>query len=743
MALEPEVDLTLALEHGLTKEEYEQIKSVLGRTPTYTELGIYSVMWSEHCSYKNSLALIRTLPTRSPKLLAQAGEENAGLVDIGDDLAVVFKIESHNHPSAVEPYQGAATGVGGILRDVFTMGARPVALLNSLRFGDLANPRTHYLISEVVKGIGNYGNSFGVPTVGGEVYLDRSYNHNPLVNAMAVGLVNKKKVIRAIAKGAGNSVLIVGSATGRDGIHGATFASEEISDKSEDRRPSVQVGDPFTEKCLLEALLEAAESDCLVGVQDMGAAGIACSTSEMSARGGCGMEINLDRVPIRESDMSPYEIVLSESQERMLVVANPDKVEDLKSIFSKWDIKAVEIGRVVPNPTVRFSKGGKVCAEIPSTSLVAGFGAPVYSRESCPPAYLHATRRFSQEELPVLHSIEETLLKLLASPTIASKAWLYHQYDSAVQTNTVTPPSSDAAVIRLRGSSQLLAMTTDGNSRYTYLSPRRGGSIAVAEAARNIVCVGGTPLAITNCLNFGDPYDPEVYWQFAEAVKGIGDACLAFGTPVTGGNVSFYNEGPDGPIFPTPVIGMIGMVKNEDFIVTPSFKEDGDLIFLLGETRGHLGGTEVLSSIYGITAGEAPPIDLESEILIQKALLELIMQGLIKSAHDLSEGGLAVALAESCIHASLEPRGAQISFTTGKRPDFFLFGEDQSRIIITVAPTSVDPTKALLRSRNVPYQILGEVGGSSLKILNHVNLPIVLIQNIYGTSLHTRMLERA
>lgn len=741
MVSEPEVDLTLAIKHGLSEEEYDQIISTLRRTPTYTELGIYSVMWSEHCSYKNSLALIRTLPTHSPKLLAQPGEENAGLLDIGDGLAVVFKIESHNHPSAVEPYQGAATGVGGILRDVFTMGARPVAMLNSLRFGDLDTPRTRYLLSQVVKGIGDYGNSFGVPTVGGEVYFDHSYNHNPLVNAMAVGLVSKEKVIRATAKGVGNPVLIVGSATGRDGIHGATFASEEISDRSADRRPSVQVGDPFTEKCLLEALLEAAEFNCLIGVQDMGAAGIACSTSEMSARGGCGMEINLDLVPVRESDMSPYESVLSESQERMLVVARPDKVEELKSIFSKWDIKAVEIGKVVSDPTVRFSKGGKVCAEIPSGSLVAGFGAPVYSRESRLPAYLEATRKFSQEELPVLESIEDTLLKLLASPNIASKAWVYHQYDAAVQTNTVMLPGADAAVIRLKGSSKLLAMTTDGNSRYAYLSPRRGGSIAVAEAARNIVCVGATPLAVTNCLNFGNPYDPEVYWQFAEAVKGIADACVALSTPVTGGNVSFYNEGPDGPVLPTPVIGMIGIIDNEDFVVTPSFKDDGDLILLLGQTRGHVGGTELLSSIYGITAGEAPPIDLEFEVLMQRALLRLTMQRLIKSAHDLSEGGLAVALAESCIHDKLAPRGARISFITDKRPDFLLFGEDQSRIVITVAPSSLRPCEILLSSFNVPYQVLGEVEGRSLEILHCVTLPIAQLQEVYEHSLHTHMLE--
>ncbi|MEK6571327.1 MAG: phosphoribosylformylglycinamidine synthase subunit PurL, partial [Bacteroidota bacterium] len=634
MPAEPTVTLDLALQHGLSEDEYKQIISTLGRTPTYTELGIYSVMWSEHCSYKNSLAVIRTLPTRSANLLAEAGEENAGLVDIGDGLAIAFKIESHNHPSAVEPYQGAATGVGGILRDIFTMGARPIAVLDSLRFGDLKEGRTHYLLSQVVKGIGDYGNCFGVPTVGGEVYFDASYGSNPLVNAMAVGVVEKKKVIRAVAKGIGNPVLIVGSSTGRDGIHGATFASEEISSSSENRRPSVQVGDPFAEKCLLEALLEAADANCLVGVQDMGAAGIACSISEMSARGGCGMEIDLNLVPTRELHMSPYEIVLSESQERMLIVTSPEKLPILKSIFAKWDVQVAEIGEVIGDDRVRSLKDGGVVVEIPARSLVAGYGAPVYSREKREPSYLKSVRSFSRESIPPPSNIEDIFLRLMASPNIASKAWVYRQYDHAVQTDTVLGPGSDAAVIRIKGTRKLLAITTDGDSRYVYLSPRLGGSIAVAEAARNIVCVGGTPTAITNCLNFGNPYDPEVYWQFSEAVAGISEACRALGTPVTGGNVSFYNEGPEGSVLPTPVIGMIGMIEDEDLVVTPDFKDEGDLIVLLGLTRGHVGGSEYLYFIHGLTTGEAPELDLEIELQVQKTLSGLIRRGLVKSAHD-------------------------------------------------------------------------------------------------------------
>jgi phosphoribosylformylglycinamidine synthase II len=732
---EPLVTLELALQHGLSEEEYDRILSILGRTPTYTELGVYSVMWSEHCSYKNSLSVIRTLPTKGSNLLTEAGDENAGLVDIGDGLAIAFKIESHNHPSAVEPLQGAATGVGGILRDVFTMGARPIAVLDSLRFGDLRHPRTHYLLSGVIKGIGSYGNSFGVPTVGGEVCFDSSYNTNPLVNAMAVGVLNKGSIIRAVAKGVGNPVVIVGSSTGRDGIHGATFASEEISSRSEDRRPSVQVGDPFAEKCLLEALLEAAEANCLVGVQDMGAAGIACSTCEMSARGGCGMEINLDLVPTRESDMSPYEISLSESQERMLIVTEPHKLDTLMSIFSKWDLQSVQIGRVVAEDVVRYLKGGAVVAEIPATSLAAGRGAPVYTRETREPSYLRTTREFSSDQVPAPSDLRETFLKLLRSPNIARKDWVYEQYDTAVQTSTTLGPGIDAAVMRIRGSEKLLAVTTDGNSRYVYLSPRLGGSIAVAEAARNIVCVGGRPLAITNCLNFGNPYDPEVYWQFTEAVAGMREACIALGTPVTGGNVSFYNEGPDGPTFPSPVIGMIGIIDSIDFVTTPDFKDPGDVIILLGHTIGHIGGSEYLHVVNGLTAGEAPSLDLASELRLERALLELMTKRLVKSAHDLSDGGLAVALAESCLMGSPKPIGATINLSGSTRLDRMLFGEDQSRVLVTTSKVNLPMVLSIASRFGVPTHVIGHTGAGELTINGDLHLSLNELADAYCHSI--------
>ena len=739
---EPRVGHELAAQHGLTRDEYEKIISVLGRPPTYTELGIYSVMWSEHCSYKNSLTEIKKLPRKGDRLLAEAGEENAGLVDLGDDLAVAFKIESHNHPSAVEPYQGAATGVGGILRDVFTMGARPIALLNSLRFGDLDDDRTRYLLMHVVRGIADYGNSFGVPTVGGEVYFDRSYSSNPIVNVMAVGILDKRRIVRAVANGIGNPVFIVGSATGRDGIHGATFASEEISDKSEERRPAVQVGDPFTEKCLLEALMEALDSNCLVSVQDMGAAGLACSTSEMSARGGSGMEINLDLVPVRESNMTPYEIVLSESQERMLVITSPEKKSALKRIFEKWEINAVEIGKIVEEGRVCFKSGDRIFASIPAPSLVAGYGAPIYSREKRTPDYTASGSGFMEDIVPAASDMEEALISLLSSPNISSKEWIYQQYDSAVQTNTVQPPGSDAAVVRLKGTRRLLAVTTDGNSRYVYLSPRRGGSIAVAEAARNIVCTGGKPIAITNCLNFGNPYDPVVYWQFSEAVTGIGEACDALSTPVTGGNVSFYNEGPAGSVLPTPVIGMIGIIESEQHIVTPDFKDEGDVIIVLGESRGDVGGSEYLSRTYGLTNGQAPFIDLPLERQVQSCALELIRSGLVKSAHDVSEGGVATALAECSIHNKTNPRGADVNLSKDTRSDFLLFGEDQSRIIISVHPAQLKLVETLIINTNIPYQILGAVAGKRLRINRIIDLSLQDISESYQFSLQKSLRDR-
>ncbi len=583
---EPQVNLDIAKEHGLTDEEFERVKNILGRVPTFTELGIFSVMWSEHCSYKNSIALLKTLPRSGGRLLVGAGEENAGLVDIGDGLAVAFKIESHNHPSAVEPYQGAATGVGGIMRDIFTMGARPIASLNSLRFGSLKDARTRFLFDGVVKGIGDYGNCLGIPTVAGEVYFDESYQGNPLVNAMSVGIVDKKHVASAVAKGEGNPVMIVGSSTGRDGIHGATFASEEISEKSEAKRPSVQVGDPFTEKLLLEASLEIVKNGWLIGIQDMGAAGIACSTSEMSAKGEAGLNINLSKVPLREKGMTAYEIMLSESQERMLCCVKKGYEDKVKEVLTKWDLHCEIIGEVTNDGLLHINYEGEEKAVIPSYELVLGGGAPVYNRETKEPKYLKDTRAFDFSSLREPNSIQDTFIKIFSSPNIASKKWVYEQYDSMVRTNTIVGPGpSDSAVIFLKGTNKALAMKTDCNSRYVYLNPKEGAKIAVAESARNIVCSGGIPLAITNCLNFGNPYKPEVYWQFTEAIDGMGEACRFFDTPVTGGNVSFYNESPNVAVYPTPTIGMVGLIEDVKNVTTSNFKNDDDLIYVI---RGRL-----------------------------------------------------------------------------------------------------------------------------------------------------------
>ncbi|MGA7305903.1 MAG: phosphoribosylformylglycinamidine synthase subunit PurL, partial [Rhodothermales bacterium] len=641
---DPSVDLELAIQHGLTEEEFGWIVARLGRTPTWVELGIYSVMWSEHCSYKNSIALLKTLPRSGPSLLAEAGEENAGLVDIGEGLAVAFKIESHNHPSAVEPYQGAATGVGGIHRDIFTMGARPIASLDSLRFGDLSNPRVRYLFDGVVRGIGDYGNSFGVPTVAGEVYFDAAYEGNPLVNAMSVGVVRVGETATATASGPGNPVFIVGASTGRDGIHGATFASEEISEASEARRPSVQVGDPFMEKLLLEATLEVIGSGVVVGVQDMGAAGITCSSCEMSAKGESGMDLYLDRVPIREADMTPYEIMLSESQERMLIVCEKGREAELSAIFEKWDLHAVHIGEVREHGKVRVFWHGDLVAEVPAEHLVLGGGAPVYHRETRRPGYLDRTEAFEEASVPDLRSedVGPVLLKMLSMPNIASKSWVHEQYDTTVRTNTIVGPGkSDAAVVRIKDTKRGLAVKTDCNGRHVYLNPRKGAQGAVAEAARNVVCSGGLPVAVTNCLNFGNPYKPEVYWVFTEAVAGMGEACRAFGTPVTGGNVSFYNEHPEGAVFPTPTIGMLGLVDDvERDTTTSSFKEPGDVIFLLSPAEWRYasgtGGSEYLASMHGLTAGDAPRLDLEEEKSVQSKMLALIRSGQVKSAHDVS-----------------------------------------------------------------------------------------------------------
>jgi phosphoribosylformylglycinamidine synthase subunit PurL len=737
--LEPEVTLELAIDHGLTEEEFGMIKNYLGRTPTFTELGVYSVMWSEHCSYKNSILEIKKMPREGEQLLVEAGEENAGLVDIGDGLACAFKIESHNHPSAVEPYQGAATGVGGIHRDIFTMGARPVASLNSLRFGSMKNPRVRYLLDGVVRGISDYGNSFGIPMIGGEIYFDEAYEGNPLVNAMSVGIVKVGETASAIAKGIGNPVLIVGASTGRDGIHGATFASEEISEESEAKRPSVQVGDPFTEKLLLEASLEALKTGAVVGMQDMGAAGIACSTSEMTAKGGQGMKVDLDKVPAREEGMTAYELLLSESQERMLIVAEKGREQEIIDVYDKWDLHAVVIGEVVEGDRVTYWKEGEVKADIPADSLVLGGGAPQYVREAKRPAYLDEVQKFDTKSLDHPENHNKTILKLLASPNISSKKWVFEQYDTMVRTNTVNGPgNSNSGVIRIKGTKKGLAAKTDCNGRYVYLNPRKGGQIAVAESARNVVCSGARPVAITNCLNFGNPYKPEVYWTFKEALGGMGDACRALNTPVTGGNVSFYNENPNGAIFPTPTIGMLGIVDDvEKQSMTPAFKNEGDVIFYLGAERKGLGGTEYLKTIHGLTTGDAPDIDLDLEVKLQNLVLGLIQDQAVNAAHDLSDGGLGAALSEMAIYSG---KGANVSVKPlGDDLHEILYSEAQSGVLVTVGQEKLPAFEQVLSGSGVNAVKLGLVNGTELVIDTDVKLPVKQLREVYESAIPKAM----
>jgi phosphoribosylformylglycinamidine synthase subunit PurL len=736
---EPVVNLELALDHGLNAEEFEMIKNFLGRVPTFTELGVYSVMWSEHCSYKNSILEIKKLPRKGEQLLVEAGEENAGLVDIGDGLACAFKVESHNHPSAVEPYQGAATGVGGIHRDIFTMGARPLASLNSLRFGSMDNPRVRYLLDGVVRGISDYGNSFGIPMIGGEIYFDEAYEGNPLVNAMSIGIVKVGETASAIAKGIGNPVIIVGASTGRDGIHGATFASEEISEESESKRPSVQVGDPFTEKLLLEASLEALKTGVVVGMQDMGAAGIACSTSEMTAKGGQGMRIDLDKVPAREEGMTAYELLLSESQERMLIVAEKGQEQKIIDVYDKWDLHAVVIGEVVEGEKVTYWKEGEIKAEMPADSLVLGGGAPQYVRESKRPAYLDEVQSFDINSIEHPSDHNEILKKLLSSPNIASKRWVYEQYDTMVRTNTVNGPGvSDSGVIRLKGSKKGLAAKTDCNGRYVYLNPRRGGQIAVAESARNVVCSGAKPVAITNCLNFGNPYKPEVYYTFKEALGGMGDACRALNTPVTGGNVSFYNENPKAAIFPTPVIGMLGIIEDvENHRMTPDFKNEGDVIFYLGAGRKGLGGSEYLSTIHRLTTGDAPDIDLELEVKLQNLVLSLIQSQAVNAAHDLSDGGLAAAISEMAIYSG---KGANVSVKPlGSDLHEVLYSEAQSGVLVTVSQEKLPAFERIVSGSGVNAVKLGLVNGTELVIDTDVKLPVERLRRVYESAIPNAM----
>jgi len=709
---DPTITPALIAEHGLTTEEYQRIEQMLGRAPTFTELGIVSALWSEHCSYKHSRPLLRRLPTKAPYVLQGPGE-NAGVIAIGDGLAVAFKIESHNHPSDVEPYQGAATGVGGILRDVFTMGARPIALLNSLRFGSLDSPRVRYLFAGVVKGIGDYGNCVGVPTVAGEVAFDPSYEGNPLVNAMCVGLMHEEELIRAVAQGVGNPIIAVGARTGRDGIHGASFASTDLSEESEARRPQVQVGDPFTEKLLLEASLELIHSGAIVAIQDMGAAGLTSSSAEMAARGDVGVTIDVTRVPVRESGMTPYEILLSESQERMLVVAKRGRERDVAQILTKWDLTAAVIGEVIADPVYRVTEGDRVVAEFPGTQLVTD--CPTYTpdaREDSAITALRARDVSSIPERPEEADPRWTLEQLLTSPSIASKMWVYRQYDHTVRTNTVLGPGGDAAVVRVRNSRRALALKTDCNGRYCYLDPRMGARIAVAEAARNVACTGGRPLAITNNLNFGNPRRPEVYYQLREATAGMAEACEALGTPVTGGNVSLYNENPGGAVFPTPVIGMVGLIDDLDRITRAHFSAERDTIVLLGETTAEIGGSEYLARVHGIVAGAPPVCDLAKERNVVEAILAAIGAGVVRSAHDCSDGGLAVALAECCIMDRNRPLGARIDLSSLAHLPLraTLFGEAQGRVLVST------PDPAALREitlrHGVTSTVIGEVASA-------------------------------
>lgn len=663
---------------GLSDEEFALIESIIGRLPNYTETGIFSVMWSEHCSYKNSKPVLSKFPTKGEHVLQGPGE-GAGIVDIGDNQAVVFKIESHNHPSAIEPYQGAATGVGGIIRDVFSMGARPIAVLNSLRFGELTSPRVKYLFEEVVAGIAGYGNCIGIPTVGGEVHFDQSYEGNPLVNAMCVGLINHEDIKKGQAKGVGNTVMYVGAKTGRDGIHGATFASEEFSDESEEKRSAVQVGDPFMEKLLLEACLEVIKNDALVGIQDMGAAGLTSSSAEMASKAGSGIEMNLDLIPQRETGMSAYEMMLSESQERMLLVIEKGREQEIIDIFEKYDLEAVSVGHVTDDKMLRLLHQGEVVCELPVDALAEE--APVYHKPSSEPAYY---REFleTKVEAPAITDAADTLKQLLKQPTIASKEWVYDQYDYMVRTNTVVAPGSDAGVLRIRGTKKALAMTTDCNARYLYLDPEVGGKIAVAEAARNIVCSGARPLAVTDNLNFGNPEKPEIFWQIEKSADGISEACRTLSTPVIGGNVSLYNESNGTAIYPTPVIGMVGLIKDTAHITTQSFQQAGDVIFVIGETKEEFAGSELQKMTEGRIYGKAPEIDLDVELARQEALLAAIQNGLVQSAHDVSEGGLGVALAESTF--GTDGLGADIQLDLNSAAS--LFSESQSRFVVTVKP---------------------------------------------------------
>lgn len=715
---QPAAGLEVARTLGLLEEEYRKITEILGREPNFTELSIYSVMWSEHCSYKNSIKYLKTLPREGRRLLVGAGEENAGLVDIGDGLACAFKIESHNHPSAIEPYQGAATGVGGIHRDIFTMGARPIAALNSLRFGDPSLPHTRHLIRGVVKGIGDYGNCFGVPTVGGEVFFHPCFNQNILVNAMSAGIVRIGETVSARADGPGNPVFIVGSATGKDGIHGATFASADLTEDSAEDLPAVQVGDPFQEKLLLEATLETIRTGAVVGMQDMGAAGITCSTSEMSAKSGTGMVIWLDKAPTRQTNMQPFEILLSESQERMLVIAQKGREEELLRIFRKWDLECAQIGVVTDTGRLEYYFHGEKVADVPAESLVLGGGAPVYDRAYREPDYYARLQAFRPEEVALPEDWVAAARKLWSSPNLASKRWIYEQYDHTVRTNTrTTDRPADAAVVRVKGTDKALVLTTDCNPAYVHADPYVGGMIAVCEAARNIVASGGEPVAITNCLNFGNPYNPEVYWQFVNAIRGMGEACRKLDTPVTGGNVSFYNQTVTGdkaePVFPTPTIGMLGIMDHPDQMTTLDFKSTGDILVLLGHVGDDLGSSEYLRHVAGVPVSPAPAFDLDQEVRIQHLARVLIRTIGVASAHDVSDGGLFTALVEAAMPEGL---GFDIHTPDLVRKDAFLFGESQGRFLFSMDPDQWSQAESFFIKEGAPYRVLGHVTEGNLRI---------------------------
>lgn len=708
-----EITVKTAQQLRLTAEEFELIKQILKRTPNFNELCAFSGMWSEHCSYKNSIKWLKTLPREGKKMLVKAGEENAGLMDIGDGYGVVFKIESHNHPSAIEPFQGAATGVGGIHRDIFTMGARPIASLNSLRFGNLTEAKTQHLLAGVVHGIGHYGNCFGVPTVGGEIYFEGRYHTNPLVNAFSAGIVKNGETISATAAGEGNPVFFVGSATGKDGIGGASFASADITAESTEELPAVQVGDPFQEKKLLEACLEVIKTGAVVGMQDMGAAGIICSTSEMSAKGGVGMRIDLDKVPTRQKNMKAWELLLSESQERMLMVVEKGKEDLVLQVFEKWDLPCSEIGEVTSDGILNFYMHGELEASLPAHDLVLGGGAPQYTREYKEPAYFAQIKAFDADAIPVPDDLKATAEQLITIPNIASKRWVYVQYDSMVGAGTAsTNAPSDAAVVIAKPTNKGLALTTDCNSRYVFADPYKGAMIAVAEAARNIVCSGGQPLGVTNCLNFGNPYDPEVYYQFVHAIKGMGDACVKFDTPVTGGNVSFYNQNPDGAVYPTPTIGMVGLLENVNKKMTLDFKAADDLIFLIGKSSTDINSSEYLHKIQGVEHSPAPQFDIDEEFTLQQTIASLISAGAIESAHDVSEGGLFITLIESCFHRGL---GVDVvAADSNIRKDGYWFGEAQSRVVVSVKPEKVAAFKKALG--NHPFEELGIVTDGSVEV---------------------------